>query len=88
MKSDRKEKSTAHKAIYIAKLVCTAGVIVFALLQLFEVWDKAINVSAPLMGVVLLLQAIQLWKKQRGMAILGLCTALFIFGCAVVVWFF
>lgn len=88
MKSKWKDFSTVDKVLYIARLIGTAGVIVFALLQMFDIWDKAINVSTPLMGVVLLLQAIQEWKKQRGMAILGLCTALFIFVCTIVVWFF
>ena len=38
-------------------------------------------------GVVLLIQSIQEWKQHRGIAVFGLCAALFIFGCAIVVWF-
>lgn len=80
------EKLTLDKVITITRLIASAGVIVFALLQLLEIWDKAINVSAPLMGVVLVLQSIQEWKKHRGIAIFALCAALFIFGGAIVVW--
>lgn len=47
----------------------------------------AINLTAPLMGIVLLIQSVQEWKQQRSVAIFGLCAALFIFGCAIVVWF-
>ena len=88
MKSNWKEKSTLGKVMLVARLLASVGVIVFALLCLLEIWNKAINVSVPLMGVVLVLQSIQEWKKHRGIAILGLCTALFIFSCAIVVWFF
>lgn len=88
MKSKWNGLMIAGKVLYIARLVGATGAIIFALLQMFEIWEKAIHVSTPLMGVVLLLQATQEWKKQRGMAILGLCAALFIFVCAIVVWFF
>ena len=72
----------------IVRVVASIIVVFCAALQLLGVWDKAINLAAPLMGIVLLLQAVQEWKKQRGVAIFGLCAALFIFGCAIVVWFF
>ena len=70
------------------RIVTSILVIVLATFQLLGVWDKAINLAAPLMGVVLLIQSVQEWKKQRGVAIFGLCAALFIFGCAIIVWFF
>ena len=72
----------------IVRVVASIIVVFFAALQLLGVWDKAINLAAPLMGIVLLLQSVQEWKKQRRVAIFGLCAALFIFGCAIVVWFF
>lgn len=88
MKRKWKEMLTADKFMLIVRIVASIFVVVFASLQLFGVWDKAINLAAPLMGVVLLIQSVQDWKKQRGVAIFGLCAALFISGCAIVVWFF
>jgi len=72
----------------LVRIVTSILVVILASLQLLGVWDKAINIAAPLMGIVLLIQSVQAWKKQRGVAIFGLCAALFIFGCAIVVWFF
>ena len=72
----------------VVRVVASILVVVFAALQLLGVWDKAINLAAPLMGIVLLIQSPQEWKQQRGVAIFGLCAALLVFGCAIVVWFF
>lgn len=78
----------ADKFMLVVRVVASFLVVVFAALQLLGVWDKAINLAAPLMGIVLLIQSVQEWKQQRGVAIFGLCAALFVFGCAIVVWFF
>ena len=82
------ERTQADKLMMVARVVVSFLVVVFAALQLLGVWDKAINLAAPLMGIVLLIQSIQEWKQHRSVAIFGLCAALFIFGCAIVVWFF
>ena len=88
MKRNWKEFANAEKLMLTVRIAASILVVVFAVLQLLGVWDKAINLAAPLMGTVLLIQSVQEWKKQRGVAIFGLCAALFIFGCAIVVWFF
>ena len=82
------ERPRADKFMLVVRVVASFLVVVFAALQLLGVWDKAINLAAPLMGIVLLIQSAQEWKQQRGVAIFGLCAALFVFGCAIVVWFF
>lgn len=88
MKRKWRDLSQVDKFMLSVRIVASILVVIFATLQLLGVWDKAINLAAPLMGTVLLIQSVQEWKKQRGVAIFGLCAALFIFGCAIVVWFF
>ena len=78
----------ADKFMLVVRVVASFLVVVFAALQLLGVWEKAINLAAPLMGIVLLIQSAQEWKQHRGVAIFGLCAALFIFVCAIVVWSF
>ena len=82
------ERPREDKFMLVVSVVASLLVVVFAALQLLGVWDKAINLAAPLMGIVLLIQSAREWKQYRGVAIFGLCAALFIFGCAIVVWFF
>ena len=88
MKRKWRDLSQADKFMLIVRVVASFLVVIFAALQLMRVWDKAINLAAPLMGIVMLVQSVQEWKKQRGIAIFGLCAALFIFGCTIMVWFF
>lgn len=88
MKRKWNELSPSDKFMITVRIVTSILVVALAALQLLGIWDKAINLAAPLMGVFLLIQSVQEWKKQRGVAIFGLCAALFIFGCSIVVWFF
>ncbi len=87
MKNKWSEMKTADKVMIMVRIIASIAVIVLASLQLLGVWEQAINLVAPLMGVVLIIQSIQEWKQHRGVAILGLCAALFIFVCGIVVWF-
>lgn len=72
------------KFLFILRLTVSILVILFALIQILGIWDKAIYVAAPLVGVVMLIQALQEWKKSRGLAIISLICAAFIFICAIV----
>lgn len=87
MQTKWNEMRTADKVMIAVRMIASVGVIVLASLQLFGVWEQAINVTTPLMGVVLLVQSIQEWKQRRGAAIFSLCAALFVFACAIAVWF-
>lgn len=88
MKAKWNAMTVSDKIMLAVRLVASACVIALAVLQLMGVWEKAIHLAVPLMGIVLLIQSLQEWKQHRGIAIFGLCAALFLFGCAAVVWFF
>ena len=87
MKRKWGELPSADKFMLSVRIAASILVVALASLQLLGVWDKAINLAAPLMGVVLLIYSVQGWKEHRGVALFGLCAALFIFGCSIVVWF-
>jgi hypothetical protein len=48
------------------------------ILQIFNVWDKAMNIGEPLLGVLLSLQALEKWKTDRPVALVSLVAALVI----------
>ena len=75
-------KGSNHQCLII---VLSVAVIALAALQLLGIRENSINVCEPLIGVVLLLQAIYHWKKNRTVAIISLCAAGFIFACAIVI---
>lgn len=82
-----KQKSKNEKFLFITRLIASIIVIVFALLQLLKIWDKAIYVSAPLMGVIMLIQSIQEYKTNRSVAIVSLLCSIFIFICSIVAFY-
>jgi hypothetical protein len=83
VKSHGNKAGALSKILSVTRALATVGVFVLAALQLLRVWDEAINLAIPLLGIVLLIQSAQVWKRQRGAAICSLCSALFIFGCAI-----
>ena len=50
-----------RKYALISAVVVLAG----AVLQIMDVWDKALNVSIPLLSVLILIQSIQEHKEQK-----------------------
>ncbi|MBQ8623679.1 MAG: hypothetical protein IJ424_04785 [Oscillospiraceae bacterium] len=67
-------------------IVCVA-VIILSVMQIFGIWDKAINVSVPLLGLNQLGMAYTQWQPNRKIAYFSLGTAAFILICLIVVFF-
>ena len=82
-----KESSLLDKVIFIIHIVSSAAVIVFAILMMLEVWDKAINACLPSMAVMCACQGYVQYKSSRAVAYLNFGVAVFIFICAIVVFF-
>ena len=61
---NRIEKGT-EKVLNIMKIACSVIVIVLALVQHKGIWNKAINVFEPLLGIIMVIQAIQYWEKRE-----------------------
>lgn len=75
------------KVIGIIIIILSLAVICLAVAQLLGLWKDAINVFEPLMGIVLLLQSIQFWNKNRKVAVFLLCASVFVLGVAVYILF-
>ena len=65
MKTKWNEKSTADKVMLVLRIVISVVVLAGAVLQITGVWDKALNVSIPLLSVLILIQSIQEHKEQK-----------------------
>jgi len=85
MKARWNKMTTRDRIINVMIIILSVAVIALASLQLLGIWENSINVYEPLIGVVLLLQAVYHWKKNRRVAIISLCAAAFIFTCAIVI---
>ena len=82
-----KDAPLLHKVVTIISVLASLSVVVLAVLQMFNVWDQAINVFMPLMGVTMLCQSYMQWNNSRKVAYFSIGTAVFIFICAIIVFF-
>ncbi|MDD3224968.1 MAG: hypothetical protein PHX70_09780 [Clostridium sp.] len=80
MKSRWSKKQADEKVLYVLSSICSISIIILACMQILGIWKTASNVFAPLMGVLMLIQTIQNWKKNRSVAKVSLCAAILIFG--------
>ena len=87
MKSKWKDAPLLHKIVTIISILASLSVVVLAVLQMFDIWNQAINICVPLMGLIMLCQAYIQWNTSRKVAYFSIGTAVFIFGCAIVVFF-
>jgi len=78
---------TSYKIVMVISILVSLSAVVLAVLQIFDVWDQAINIIMPLMGVTMLCQAYMQWNTSRKVAYFSIGTAAFIFICAIIVFF-
>lgn len=84
---DWNKKTITFKIITIFGLIISVTIIVLALMQIFNIWDKAINIFEPLLGVLMIIQAIENWKTNRSTAYFSLFVAIFMFIVAIIILF-
>ncbi len=87
MKPQWKDAPLLRKVVTVISIFASLSVIVLAVLQMLDIWDRAINLYMPLMGVTLLCQAYTQWNTSRKTAYFSVGAATFIFVCAIVVFF-
>ena len=81
------EKNKFERATFIVGIVSSLIVIIFAVLQIFSVWNYAVIVCEIFMGISMIAQAILQWKTNKRIVIFSLCVAAFIFIVAIFVLF-
>ncbi len=84
---DWNKKTIPFKILTIFGLIISVTIVVLALMQIFNIWDNAINVFEPLLGVLMIIQAIENWKTNRSTAYFSLFVAIFIFLVAIIILF-
>lgn len=76
-------KRTNEKVLSIIGIICSIAVIVLATMSLCDIWEDADFVYMPLMGVIMLIQAIQNRNKDRSVVIISLLAVVIIFACTI-----
>lgn len=73
------QKRTDEKVLYVLSNICSIIIIILVCMQVLGIWKTAKNIFTPLLGVVMLIQTIQNWKKNKSVANISLCAAILIF---------
>jgi len=87
MKTNWKNAPLLQKVVTIISILASLSVVVLAVLQMFDIWERAINIYMPLMSVTMLCQSYMQWNNSRKVAYFSIGTAAFIFICSIIVFF-
>jgi len=87
MKTKWKNTPVTHKIVTVFSIIVSLAVITLAILQMLDIWTRAIDLCIPLMGVNLLCQTYTQWNTSRKNAYFSLACAAFVFVCSFVVFF-
>ena len=82
-----KEASLLHKTVTILSILVSLSVVVLAFLQIFDVWENAVDLCVLLMGVTMLFQAYMQWPRSRKVAYISIGTAALVCICSIIVLF-
>ena len=78
-------KNTFAKILHVIGLLIASSIIILIFLQLFEIY-KTGNIYELLLGLLMLIQAIQYWKYDRKIAIFNLIVAIVILICVIIIF--
>ena len=87
MKTKWKDTPLSHKIITVFSVIVSLAVVTLAVLQIFDIWTQAVDLCVPLMGINLLCQTYTQWNTSRKTAYFSLVCAVFVFACAIAVFF-
>ena len=76
-----------EKGITVFACVISIAIIILAIMQMTGIWKNAINIFEPLLGVLMLINAINIYKHNKLTALFNLGVAIFIFIVAFIVNF-
>jgi len=82
-----KKKINKIVIVSIIGIVLSIAIMTLAILQIFGIWNKAINIMEPLMGLLMLVNAYQNWGKNRLVAYVSIGVAIFIFIVSILILF-
>lgn len=81
------KRTLAEKVLTISGVIISIAVIVLAIMQMIGLWKNAFLVSEPLLGVLMVINALNIYKYNKRVAFFNLGIAVFIFIIAIITFF-
>lgn len=67
------------KVLDVMSTICSISILILVCMQIFGIWENAMCVFQPLLGVLMLIQAIENWGRNKKVAMISLFAAILIF---------
>ncbi|WP_242841201.1 hypothetical protein [Clostridium akagii] len=80
------QKQTDEKVLSVINSICSISIIILVCMQILGVWKSATNIFYPLVGVLMLIQTIQYWKKNKEVGKLSLCATILYLGFSIFIY--
>lgn len=74
------------KVLDVMSTICSISIIILVCMQIFGIWENAMYVFQPLLGVLMLIQAIENWGGNKKVAMISLFAAIFIFIASILIF--
>ena len=78
-----KGMNKVEKVMCVLAILCSTCIIIMAVLHFAGITEIPEYVSHILLGILMLLQTVSNWKKDRPVAVLSMCAAVIVFVAAV-----
>ena len=87
MNKESESKKTSDKILSVTSDICSILLVVLSCMLIFDIWENALYILQPVLVVLISVQAIRLWNKNKVFAILNLCLFICIFlVCIFIFW--
>lgn len=77
------EKPAYEKRLSVFGMVLAVIILLMAVLQMGGIVKNLTVVFVPLMGLLMLVQAMQMWRNRRVVAVICIVVAIFLFLCSI-----
>lgn len=80
-----KEEPLFLKILSIIGIIITIAIIILAFMQILNIWEN--DIFEPLLGILMIIQAIENWNINRKLSYYSLFVAIFIFIVTAIIIF-
>ena len=82
------EKSTYEKSLLVLSMILSVPAVLFSFLYLTALWQDGMYIVQPLVGLMMIVQALQFWKYNKIVSIFSLAAVFFTAAALMILYLF
>lgn len=71
------ERSLYEKSLLVSSMILSVPAVLFSVLYLTGLWQDGMHIVQPLLGLMMIVQALQFWKYNKIVSIFSLAAVFF-----------